>query len=122
MSCCNARGRPCDEWVFVLSAGRKLSSANLFGDSNLAILKQSNNVNNQQGAFFGECDGQKTWSNAVLDYCLSNSFTRLAGGQCLAGTNTVYTVELRRCKRCHRQLPAPLSGLVFSIAKLGQFA
>ena len=46
-----------NEWVFVLSAGRKLSSANLFGDSNFAVLKQSNNVNNKQGAFFGKCDG-----------------------------------------------------------------
>ena len=48
-----------NEWVifYPADAGRKLSSANLFGDSNFAVLKQSNNVNNKQGAFFGECDG-----------------------------------------------------------------
>ena len=38
-------------------AGRKLSEIVLlpFGDSNTAILKQSNKVDNKQGAFFGEC-------------------------------------------------------------------
>ena len=52
--------------VFGLHAGRKLSSANLFGDSNTAILTQSNNVNSRQFAGAGKWQGLLT---NLADYC-----------------------------------------------------